>query len=86
MILDEPTASLDPQTEAQIFKDFACLSADKTTILITHRLGSIKMSDTILVLNDGKRVEYGNHYELMGNNSFYKEMYMAQSDQYREKF
>ncbi len=64
-ILDEPTAALDPISESQIYEEFEKLTRNKTTIFISHRLGSTKLADEILVVGNGKIAERGTHEELM---------------------
>ena len=82
-LLDEPTAALDPISESQVYEDFQKASDNKTTILISHRLGSVKLADQILVLDHGKIVESGSHEELMKNHQLYYEMYESQRSWYR---
>lgn len=82
ILLDEPTAAVDPIEESNIYRQFAELSKNKTAILITHRLGSTKLADRILVLSQGKLVESGTHEELMNQNKVYAQMYIAQSQWY----
>jgi len=84
MILDEPTASLSPMMETKIYNKFAEISAGHTLLLISHRLGSTKLSETLLVLDDGKIVEEGSHNELMQNNGLYAEMFGSQRSWYDE--
>lgn len=82
MILDEPTAALDPKAEAELYSSFANMTDGKTTILITHRLGAIKLVDRILVFHDGEIVEEGNHESLMKKNGRYAKMYRSQAHWY----
>ncbi|MCL1793925.1 MAG: ABC transporter ATP-binding protein/permease [Oscillospiraceae bacterium] len=82
-ILDEPTAALDPIAEANIYRNFASLTGDKTTILISHRLGVTSIVDRILVFDKGRIVEDGNHAELMAQNGVYAKMYRAQAKWYQ---
>lgn len=82
MILDEPTSALDPIAEAELYKNFSELTGDKTTLLISHRLGITSVVDRILVFKDGKIIEDGNHEELIRNNGYYAEMYKAQAQWY----
>ncbi len=82
MILDEPTSALDPVAEAQLYRNFASLTTDKTTLLISHRLGITAVVDRILVFHDGKIVEDGSHKQLMARNGLYAEMYRAQAQWY----
>lgn len=81
-ILDEPTASLDPITEKQMYEDFSSL-INGTSILITHRLGSTKKVDCIYLLHAGTVVEDGSHEELMIMNGAYTAMYESQRSWYR---
>lgn len=82
MILDEPTSALDPLAETQLYSDFANLTSDKTTILISHRLGITSVVDRILVFRDGKIIEDGGHKELLANGGYYAEMYATQAKWY----
>ena len=82
-LLDEPTAALDPLSECQVYQDFQKASENKTTILISHRLGSVKMADIILVLDKGKIVESGSHDDLIKNKHLYYEMYESQRSWYQ---
>lgn len=61
VILDEPTAALDPRSEYEIYRHFSELTSGKTTILVTHRLASVRMADRILVLKQGRLIEQGTH-------------------------
>lgn len=82
LILDEPTASIDPKTESEIYEDFFKLTKDKTTIFISHRLAISTIADNIAVFADGRIKEYGSHSELMKQNSLYAEMFRKQSKPY----
>lgn len=82
MILDEPTSALDPVAEAQLYRNFASLTGDKTTILISHRLGITAIVDRILVFKDGRIIEDGPHKQLMAQNGHYAQMYRAQAQWY----
>jgi ABC-type multidrug transport system fused ATPase/permease subunit len=82
-ILDEPTAALDPIAEANIYRNFAALTEDRTTILISHRLGVTSVVDRILVFDKGKIVEDGSHAELMEKKGLYAQMYKAQAKWYQ---
>lgn len=84
MILDEPTASLDPIAEARLYENFARMTSGKTTLLISHRLGITAHVDRILVFKDGEIIEDGNHRELMKLNKEYARLYRAQSQWYTE--
>ncbi|MBQ9844033.1 MAG: ABC transporter ATP-binding protein [Oscillospiraceae bacterium] len=83
MILDEPTAALDPLAEAELYRNFAQITGDRTTLLISHRLGITKLVDRILVFRDGHIVEDGTHQELMEQKGYYSEMYQAQASWYQ---
>ncbi len=82
LILDEPTSSLDPIAENNIYRTFQEVLGDKGSIIISHRLGSAKIADKILVLDNGKIVEQGTHYELMLKNDVYANMFNAQRSWY----
>lgn len=79
MILDEPTSALDPVAEAQLYHNFTALTEDKTTILISHRLGITSVVDRILVFKEGRIIEDGSHKELMAKKGYYAQMYHAQA-------
>jgi ATP-binding cassette, subfamily B, bacterial len=82
LVLDEPTAALDPVAEAKLYEDFNQLTGDKTTILISHRLGATRLADRILLFQNGEIIEEGTHEELMNLNGKYADMYRAQSQWY----
>lgn len=83
IVLDEPTAAIDPLEETAIYQKFAGMSEDKTAVIITHRLGSAKIADRIVVLDQGRIVEIGTHEELMTVQGLYYKMYMAQAKWYK---
>lgn len=83
MILDEPTAALDPLAEAELYRSFAQITGNRTTLLISHRLGITKLVDRILVFRDGRIIEDGTHQELMEKKGYYSEMYHAQAAWYK---
>lgn len=84
VILDEPTASLDPLAEYETNERFERMVRSKTAIYISHRLSACKFCDRIAVLHDGSIVEYGAHNELMKNqNGLYHAMYTAQAQYYQ---
>ncbi len=82
LILDEPTAALDPRAEAEIYEQFAQLARGKTTLLITHRLVSTRMADRILVLKVGNLIEMGSHEELVTQAGEYAHLWELQSAHY----
>lgn len=83
MILDEPTAALDPIQEAKVFERFAEVSQGRITVMVSHRLASCKGADRIFVLSDHKLIEVGTHEELMSHNGEYATMYREQSKWYQ---
>lgn len=85
LILDEPTASVDPNTELQIFEKFKELSVDKTTIIISHRLATTTFADRILVLKNGEIEEVGTYRELMHRKGHFYKMYNSQSKWYSKE-
>lgn len=85
IILDEPTASLDPMAEQEIFNQFDQLRNDKTTIFVSHRLSSATIADRILVLENGCLVEQGNHQELLALQGKYSTLFNTQAKRYLEK-
>lgn len=82
LVLDEPTAALDPRSEAEIYNQFASLAEGRTTIMITHRLGSVLMADRILVMKDGQIIEDGSHSDLLAKDGEYTELWNLQKSQY----
>lgn len=82
-IFDEPTSALDPISESQIYYEFEKLMKGKTTIFISHRLGSTKLADEIMVLDSGRVVEQGTHDELMNKNGKYARMFETQRRWYQ---
>lgn len=85
LILDEPTAALDVNTEAKLYARFKRETAGKTTILISHRLSTVRMADQIAVVDDGKVVELGTHDALMSKRGLYSRMFSIQADRYRQE-
>lgn len=82
LILDEPTAALDPIAETQLYRDFSRITGEKTALLISHRLGITSLADRILVFQGGRIVEDGSHQELMAQKGHYYNMYQAQAKWY----
>lgn len=82
LILDEPTASLDPIAEQEIFNQFDELRGGKTSIFVSHRLSSATTADKIIVLKDGQLIEEGNHAELMRANGEYCRLFSTQAKRY----
>lgn len=83
LILDEPTASLDIASEARIYAHFKEMTEGRTTLLISHRLSTVRIADEIAVMDDGKVVELGDHESLMRLGGVYGEMFMMQAERYR---
>jgi len=84
VILDEPTSSLSPTAESKIYSNFSKIANDKTLLMISHRLGSTKISDEIIVLNSGKIAEQGSHEELMKKDNIYAKLFNKQRELYYE--
>lgn len=82
LILDEPTASLDPMAEQEIFTQFDTLRKDKTTIFVSHRLSSATTADKIIVIDGGCVSEIGSHAELMAQKGKYFELFTTQAKRY----
>lgn len=86
MILDEPTAALDPIAEAEAYAKFNDIASDKTSVFISHRLSSCKFCDEIAVFHKGNLVQLGSHDELVADvNGKYHELWSAQAQYYTEK-
>lgn len=83
IVLDEPTAAIDPIEETKIYNRFAEISKNKTAIIVTHRLGSVKLADRILVMKQGKLAEQGTHADLMAVNGEYNRLYKSQEQWYK---
>jgi ATP-binding cassette subfamily B protein len=79
LILDEPTASLDVRAETELFERFLELTRGVTTILVSHRLSSVRRADRIVVIDGGRVVEDGSHDELMSAGGRYAEMFTLQA-------
>ena len=85
LVLDEPTASLDVQTEYDIYTRFHELTGDRITLLISHRFSTVRMADRILFLADGRIQEAGNHTQLIERNGEYARLYGLQAAQYLDQ-
>jgi ATP-binding cassette subfamily B protein len=83
LILDEPTASLDARSEYEVFQRFAELTANKMALLISHRFSTVRMADRIVVLENGRITEQGNHHQLIALGGRYAEMFELQASSYR---
>jgi ATP-binding cassette subfamily B protein len=78
LILDEATSSIDTRTEIRIQKAFLTMMKGRTSFIVAHRLSTIRESDIILVMKDGKIIEQGNHESLLAQGGFYAELYNSQ--------
>ena len=83
LVLDEPTASLDAQTEYEIFQHFKDLTEGKMAILISHRFSTVRMADRIVVIEGGRIVEIGSHQELLRAEGTYARLFDMQAEGYR---
>lgn len=85
IILDEPTAALDPNTEKEILEMFHALTLKRTAIIVSHRMSMATKADKIIVMEAGEIVEMGNHQQLMTKQGHYHTMFMNQAENYQQK-
>jgi ATP-binding cassette, subfamily B, bacterial len=83
VVLDEPTSSIDPIREAEIYEQFMGFAQDKTALIITHRLGAATLADRIVLMDSGRIQEMGTHRQLMSMDGLYATMFRAQAKWYR---
>lgn len=83
LLLDEPTASIDPQSEHELVREFVEILSGKTGIVISHRLSTARVADRIVVLENGRIVERGTHKELMRLCGRYFQLFEMQASTYR---
>ena len=89
LVLDEPTAALDPETEHALFERYAEQAqrvgavTGAITILVSHRFSTVRMADLIVVIADGRLAETGDHASLVAAGGLYSELYGIQADAYR---
>ena len=84
LILDEPTAALDPRAEHELFERMRALASGRTVLLISHRFSSVRSADRIFVLRQGRLVEQGSHAELVAAGGLYAELFGLQASAYEE--
>ncbi len=85
IVLDEPTAALDPLAEYNLYKSFDEIIADKTAVYISHRLSSTRFCDGIAMFKAGEMIEYGTHDDLLNAKGAYAEMFEIQAQYYKDK-
>ncbi len=85
LVLDEPTAALDPIAESDMYQKYAAFAQNRTSVFISHRLASTRFCDRILFIENGKIIEDGTHDQLMKKSGKYREMFDIQSHYYREE-
>ncbi|RCW92674.1 ABC transporter ATP-binding protein [Winogradskyella arenosi] len=81
LLFDDCLSAVDTETEEKILKNLVKLTKDKTTIIVSHRISSAKNADHIIILDDGKVIESGNHDTLINSDGYYKELYNKQSSE-----
>jgi ATP-binding cassette subfamily B protein len=84
LVMDEPTSSLDPLAEAELFRQFRALLEGRSAVLISHRFSTVQMADCIYVMEQGNIVERGTHQALLALNRRYARLYRAQAQHYQE--
>lgn len=83
IVLDEPTADLDPLAERAMYEQFLATKGDRTALIISGRFSTVRMADMIAVMKDGTIAEYGTHDDLIARNGEYARLYRSQAEQYQ---
>ena len=83
LVLDEPTAALDAFREHRLYEEVAALGRDKTVVFISHRFSTVRMADVIVVIENGRLVETGDHDQLIAKDGHYAAMFNTQAQRYR---
>jgi ATP-binding cassette subfamily B protein len=85
IVMDEPTSSLDPLAEEELFRQFRALLEGRSAVLVSHRFSTVQMADCIYVMEQGSIVERGTHQALLAQNGRYARLYRAQAQHYQER-
>jgi ATP-binding cassette subfamily B protein len=83
LVLDEPTAALDAENELRVFQQFRELTEERMAVLISHRFSTVRMADTIYVIEDGRITEQGTHAALLAQAGTYARLFTLQAESYR---
>jgi ATP-binding cassette subfamily B protein len=82
VVLDEPSASLDPRAESELFDLLHRMCADRIVVFVSHRFATVRDADVVLVLDQGEVIEMGTHIELMARKGVYHELFELQAQRY----
>lgn len=83
LILDEPTAAMDPEAEYELYNLLLDIAGSQTTILVSHRLSTVRAANRVLVLDEGRLCEEGNHEELIQLDGIYAKFFRMQAERYQ---